>query len=84
MSALMARVPRTISLMRRGGTLVSLASRYWLRPKGSRIPRAVFRQGESGEICGQAFGLLVVIDDLNVVRDAFQRPSQAIRPPGRR
>jgi hypothetical protein len=35
-SAVIARGPRTISLIRRGGTLVSLATRYWLMPSGIR------------------------------------------------
>ncbi len=35
-SAVIRRLPCTISLMRRGGTLRPLASRYWLSPSGSR------------------------------------------------
>ena len=35
-SAVIARIPFTISLMRRGGTLMSFARRYWERPSGTR------------------------------------------------
>jgi hypothetical protein len=35
-SGVIARLPCTISLIRRGGTLMSLANRYWLIPIGSK------------------------------------------------
>src|SRR5687768_7203633 len=35
-SALMPRLPRTISLIRRGGTPISRARAFWLSPMGSR------------------------------------------------
>lgn len=35
-SAVIERCPRTISLIRRDGTLMSFAKRYWLIPKGAR------------------------------------------------
>ena len=51
-SALMARRPRTISLIRRGGTLMSFANRYWLMARGDRTPPVRSRPDGPAPVCG--------------------------------
>ena len=70
--AVTVRLPWTISLMRRGETLMPLARRYWLRPRGFRNS---FNRISPGCIGSQdPFGhqeLLVIVDDLHFVGAAL-------------
>src|SRR6185295_19326691 len=69
----MARLPSTISLMRRGGTLTALASAVCDRPIG-------FRNSSSRISPGCGFGSRsVIVDDLDVVGMALS-PNEADPP----
>src|SRR5260364_294797 len=61
----MPRLPCTISLMRRGGTLIALASAYWLIPRGLRTLPKEFHPDEQVLICAY-LAPKKVINDLNV------------------
>src|SRR5205823_2901485 len=79
-SAVMARWPRTISLIRRGGTPVSLARRYWLRPSGARNSSCRISPGWIGGNFGRGMGIpSMVVGDLDIVGLAV-RPSEAEAP----
>src|SRR5271167_4589590 len=65
-SALMPRLPCTISLMRRGGTSITLAIRYCEIPIGSRNSVNRISPGWVGAKSAIGFSLLVIVDELHV------------------
>src|SRR3974390_3047384 len=65
-SALMPRLPGTISLMRRGGTSIALAIRYCEMPSGSRNSVLRISPGWVGAKSAMGFSSLVIVDDLDV------------------
>ena len=78
----MDRCPCTISLIRRGATLMSLANRYWLMPKGFRNSSSRISPGwMGGEFCLRHHELLVVVYDLDIMGVTFL-PSEADSPLG--
>src|ERR1700733_12629306 len=78
-SALIPRLPCTISLIRRGGTSIALAIRYCEIPIGSR--NSVKRISPGGVAAKSAIGLsfLVIIDQLDVA-GAAGTPGEADAP----
>src|SRR6266566_4238526 len=79
--ALIARSPRTISLIRRGGTLISLANRYWLMPSGARNSSWRISPGWIGLIVRRTSGppLSMIVHDLDFMRVAIL-PAKANPP----
>src|SRR5258708_38857087 len=70
-----------MSLMRRGGTLISLASWYWLRDSGARNSSDRISPGCTGSMITSAAmcSSLVVVNDLDVLRPCI-RPAEADTP----
>src|SRR6266849_3216847 len=77
-SAVIERVPWMISLIRGGGTRISLASRYWLIPKGLRNSSNRTSPGGTGGSFA-ACGLRVVICNLDFI--GISVPPAETNPP---
>src|SRR5713226_5505987 len=75
-SVVTARAPATISPMRRCGTRISLASRYWVMPMGFRNSSSRISPGCGYGTLRMRFSPSVVVHDLNILR-AFRRPHEA-------
>lgn len=66
MSAVMRRLPCTISLTRRGGTPMATASRFWLTSSGARNSSIRTSPGWMGAMVLIRATSSVVVDDLDV------------------
>src|SRR5271154_6866672 len=78
-SALMPRLPCTISLIRRGGTSIALAIRYCEMPNGSRNSDLRISPGWVGAKSAIGFSFLVVVDEFDVA-GATGTPGEADAP----
>ena len=81
-SAVMPRLPCTISLIRRGGTPIATATRCWVIPSGSMYSSRRISPGWIGSIVGAVISsplLSVVVHDLDIFW-ARCRPAEADSP----
>src|SRR6478609_5368651 len=78
-SAVIARLPRTISLIRRGGTSIALAIRYCVIPIGSRNSVMRISPGWVGSKSAMGLSFLVVVNEFDV-RGAASAPREADAP----
>src|SRR5271163_68117 len=79
-SALMPRLPCTISLIRRGGTSIVLAIRYCEIASGSRNSVLRISPGWVGAKSAIGLSFLVVVDEFLVVVDEFDVAGAAATP----
>src|SRR6516225_4888278 len=78
-SALMPRLPCTISLIRRGGTSIALAIRYWEMASGSRDSVLRMSPGWGGAKSAMGLSFLVIVHEFDVVA-AAGTPREADAP----
>src|SRR5271168_4430607 len=78
-SALMARLVCTISLIRRGGTSIALASRYCEMPIGSRNSLLRISPGWVGAKSAMGLSFLVIVDEFDIP-GAAAGPGEADAP----
>src|ERR1700739_311284 len=79
-SAVIPRLPCTISLMRRGGTSLRWAIRYCETPIGSRNSVKRISPGWVGAKSAIGFSFLVIVDQFDVA-GAAGTPGEADAPP---
>src|SRR6478735_2572276 len=78
-SAVIARLPCTISLMRRAGTSIALAIRYCVMPIGSRNSVMRISPGWVGAKSAMSVSFLVVVNEFDI-RGTAGAPREAEAP----